>query len=129
MAASEAPAYSPLVRAGDTVIFDINGDRQAILTLDGRRWAHRAQRGATLKWAALLGALPALHSTARGSASLSGPVAAACSAHRCLTPPSACRCSKVKLGKTSCSAAPLIGCPYGSMFALAADGKSLERTT
>lgn len=36
-------------------------------------------------------------------------------------------CSEVKLGKVFCPATPIIGCPYGSMFALAADGKSLER--
>jgi hypothetical protein len=37
-------------------------------------------------------------------------------------------CRKVKLGKVFCSTKPLVGCPYGSMFTLAADGKSLERT-
>lgn len=36
--------------------------------------------------------------------------------------------SKVKLGKVFCSAAALVGCPYGSMFALSANGNSLERT-
>jgi hypothetical protein len=33
----------------------------------------------------------------------------------------------VKLGKVFCSAEPLIGCPFGAMFGMAADGKSLER--
>lgn len=36
-------------------------------------------------------------------------------------------CSNVKLGKVFCSVAPLVGCPYGAMFTLGADGKSLER--
>lgn len=40
----------------------------------------------------------------------------------------ACTCSKVKVGGAYCSATPLVGCPYGAMFTLGADGKSLERT-
>ena len=42
-------------------------------------------------------------------------------------PPHAC--SKVKLGGSYCSVEPLIGAPYGSIFTLSADGKSLQRTT
>ncbi|KAL4423995.1 hypothetical protein ABPG75_001296 [Micractinium tetrahymenae] len=67
-----ASAYPALVREGDTIIWSINGDRQALITIDKN--------------------------------------------------------TKVKLGKVFCSAAALVGCPYGSMFALGADGKTLERT-
>lgn len=34
--------------------------------------------------------------------------------------------SKVKLGQAFCSVQPLIGCPYGSTFGVAPDGKTLQ---
>ncbi|PRW61100.1 tRNA (adenine(58)-N(1))-methyltransferase non-catalytic subunit trm6 [Chlorella sorokiniana] len=72
-AAVAAPAApGPVVREGDTVIWDVNGDKQALVAVDGR--------------------------------------------------------SRVKLGTAFFSAAPLLGCPYGSMFTLSADGSTLERT-
>ncbi len=37
-------------------------------------------------------------------------------------------CRRVKVGKAFFPADPIIGCPYGTLFTLSADGKSLEKT-
>jgi hypothetical protein len=34
----------------------------------------------------------------------------------------------VKFGKGYCATDALVGCPFGSLFTLSADGKSLQRT-
>lgn len=38
-------AYPAVVREGDTVIWDINGDRQALITVDKNTCAERERRG------------------------------------------------------------------------------------
>ena len=109
--AAPSPSAAPLVREGDTVIFDTNGDKQALVRVDAKRWGAPCSRSA---------AVPG----SRCRKCMRSNTPSRCNA---CTAPRPAVCSRVKLGSAFCPAAPLIGCPYGAMFTLAADGKSLQR--
>lgn len=119
-------AYPAVVQEGDTIIWDINGDRQALITVEKNtcagRYGRRKTWGARVCRNQLCNMLSSYCTTESHLGRLLKGTPFAIQ-HQCN--PSR---SKVKLGKVFCSAAALLGCPYGSMFALSADGKSLERT-
>lgn len=118
--ACEQPAAPPpaaVIAEGDTVVFDINGDKQSLIALDAKRCGEPHAGGGRRRGLALDGRPLAMHSNALECMQ---------AAMNCLRPPAR---SKVKLGGVSCSATPLIGAPWGSMWTLGPDGKSLQRTS
>lgn len=117
---SEQPAAPPppaVMAEGDTVVFDINGDKHIFIALDGNRCGAAHASGGRLQRLALAGQL--LHISSKAGQCIRAPMAR----------PRLRARSKVKLCGVQCSAAPLIGAPWGSMWTLDPDGKSLQRTS
>ena len=92
------------IREGDTVILDVNGEKQAFLTVKRAGCViccciSSLTRGFVLQFCVLQG-FDSSHTV----------------------------CSKVKVGKQLCSLEPIIGQPYGSVYQIAADTSELVRT-
>ena len=92
------------IREGDTVILDVNGEKQAFLTV---------------KKAGCVGGYCLL---------VPGIVAMFMYAFHVLAIHVVLVCSKVKVGKQLCSLAPVIGQPYGSIYQISAETSELVRT-
>lgn len=135
MAAPEAPGVGPpaqdesIIREGSRIILDVNGDRHVFVVVKGRKYVVMEEEGDG----------GGAHAVGMHDHFISVDGAGPCSG-LCLQqlpwpgvlPSQATSlvhlpCSKVKLGQAFCSIQPLIGCPYGSTFGVAPDGKTLQQ--
>lgn len=95
---ADLPPAHPPICDGDTVVLDVNGEKQAFVTVKRTGYVRLVVR---------------FHSH---NLKLSD-------AHVSLL----AMCSKVKVGKQLCSLEPCIGQPFGSMFQLSLDSSELVR--
>ena len=112
-----------VVQQGDTVVFDVNGERQAFVVVRPKRRGPRCNatqrsggRGVRVTPAARRRG--AWRRIQRGRRRIS----------RALAPPFSPPHSKVKMGNSFFSVEPFVGAPWGAVFTVSADGHSLERT-
>ena len=113
------------VQVGDTIILEVNGERQSFVTVreDGcvsRALAVHAMQGAYPPHACMIPLR--INDCELMTLGIGSPLGMGFNDHA----PAACR--KVRVGKVDCSIATFVGAPYGAVYQLDDDGQTLSRT-
>jgi len=104
------PKIMALIQEGDTVVLDENGERKSFLKLKRKGCVALCHHLSCHNVETCTGVLPAILTAVHTHTP--------CALYR-----------QARIGKSQVCTDPFIGAPYGAVFTLSADGKSVQRVT